>query len=112
MGDDTIPTVFDKDIAFLGHKIFAEKKAANTFKYVREIIETKLSNLDETKIIGPYKLKIMKCYLLPALRFLLTVHDLSHTNLQTLDAIQNKYMKKWVGLAHQLRRWSSTRNIF
>ena len=39
-----------------------------------------------------------KNYLLPSCRFLLTVHDITKTNLLALDSIVHRYLKNWIGL--------------
>ena len=39
-----------------------------------------------------------KHYTLPSVRFLLTVHDITKTDLKKLDNLCHKYMKKWAGL--------------
>ena len=45
-----------------------------------------------------FKLEIYKIYVLPSIRFLLTVHDLPITHLKKLDTIADKYLKSWAGL--------------
>ena len=45
-----------------------------------------------------YKLKIYHKYLLPSIRFLLTVHDITATDLKKLDTLSDKFIKKWAGL--------------
>lgn len=45
-----------------------------------------------------FKLVIYAKYLLPSLRFLLTVHTLTKTTLSHLDDITEKYLKLWIGL--------------
>ena len=37
-------------------------------------------------------------YILPSLRFLLTVHDLPMTHLRKLDTMVDQYLKRWAGL--------------
>ena len=58
----------------------------------------KVDNLDKTAIRPEFKVEIYKIYILPSIRFLLTVHDLPHTHLQQLDRLANQYLKKWAGL--------------
>ena len=57
-----------------------------------------LDRRDETKVRQEYKLWIYKHYTLPSIRFLLTVHDITKTDLQKLDNLCHKYLKKWAGL--------------
>ena len=47
---------------------------------------------------GEYKMWIYQNYFLPSIRFLLTVHDITVTDLTKLDAIAHKFMKKWAGV--------------
>ena len=37
-------------------------------------------------------------YILPSIRFLLTVHDIPHTFLLKLDCAADQFLKKWAGL--------------
>ena len=57
-----------------------------------------MSYLDSSSIRNEYKLWIHKFYLLPSLRFVLTVHEMTASSLKSLDSICNKYLKKWAGL--------------
>ena len=45
-----------------------------------------------------YKLAVLSRYLIPSLRFILTVHDLNKTTLKSLDTLCDKYAKKWAGI--------------
>ena len=45
-----------------------------------------------------YKMWMYENYFLPSIRFLLTVHEITETHLTVLDAICNKYIKKWTGV--------------
>jgi hypothetical protein len=39
-----------------------------------------------------------KEYFLPAIRFILSIHDLTETDLGKLDAFANRYLKSWLGM--------------
>ena len=45
-----------------------------------------------------YKLWILKNYLIPSKRFLLTVHTLPMTHLKALDTFVDQWIKKWAGV--------------
>ena len=45
-----------------------------------------------------YKLWILKHYLIPSKKFLLTVHILPITHLKKLDTLVDKHTKKWAGI--------------
>ena len=57
-----------------------------------------MENLEKTAIRQEFKLEIYKIYILPSIRFLLTVHDLPITHLLKLDTMVDQYLKKWAGL--------------
>ena len=45
-----------------------------------------------------YKLRVFSEYALPSLRYLLTVHSLTDTQLESLDSIQSRLMKTWLNI--------------
>ena len=65
---------------------------------MNDVIKTKLENLDKTSIRNEYKLEIYQMYILPSIRFVLTVHDLPVTYLKKLDTSTDQFLKKWAGL--------------
>lgn len=83
----------------MGKCVFFDQSAKQTFEYVKASLEEKLGNIDASKIRGEYKLNVYKSYLLPSLRFILTVHDIAKSNLEELDDISTRCLKRWSGLA-------------
>ncbi len=83
---------------FLGSNITFSGKQAETYKCVFDHFKTRLENIDCLEIRNEYKLKIYKDYVIPASRFILTVHEVTQTNLTLLDTYLNQYLKKWAGL--------------
>ena len=57
-----------------------------------------LNNIDQSLIRDDYKIKVYSQYLLPALRFRLTVHEITNSNLTKLDALSDRYLKKWLSM--------------
>ena len=96
--ENVIPSIADEEQKFLGRLLFFSGKSEECFKYLKETITTKLDNLDSTAIRSEFKLEIYKMYILPSIRFLLTVHDLPKTHLEKLDTHCDQYLKKWAGL--------------
>jgi hypothetical protein len=45
------------------------------------------------------KVRIYKEYFLPGNRFILSIHDLTKTDLGKPDALANRYLKSWLGMA-------------
>ena len=98
IGKDKIPTIFLEEQKFLGKLIFPFGKSSETFEYIHNILSTKLQNLEKISNRNEHKLWIYKNYLIPSIRFLLTVHDLPKQNLRKLDTFTDKFLKKWCGL--------------
>ena len=93
-----IPSISDEEQKFLGRVLFYQGKSEDCYNLLKEIIQTKLENLNKTSIRNEYKLEIYQMYILPSLRFLLTVHDLPQSYLSKLDTMTDQYLKSWAGL--------------
>ena len=78
---NNIPSVANEEQKFLGRVLFYNGKAEECFNLLKGVIKQKLDNLDSTKIRSEFKLEIYKIYILPSIRFLLTVHDLPYSYL-------------------------------
>ena len=96
--DYSVPSISEEEQKFLGRVLFFQGKSEECFNLLQENISTKLKNLDKTEIRNEYKLEIYQIYILPSIRFLLTVHDLPFTYLTKLDTMSDQYLKKWAGL--------------
>ena len=55
-----------------------------------------MENIEKTLIRPEYKLKIYWKYLLPSIRFILTIHDLKKCHLEKLDSLCEPYIKSWL----------------
>ena len=96
--DKVVPSISEEEQKFLGRVLFFEGKSQDCHELLSQNIQEKMNNLDETAVRPEFKLEIYKIYILPSIRFLLTVHDLPHTYLLKLDSMANKYLKRWAGL--------------
>jgi hypothetical protein len=61
-------------------------------------MERELENIDKCLVRNERKIRILKEYFLPANRFILSIHDLTKTDLGDLDALSNRYLKSWLGM--------------
>ena len=77
-----IPSILDSPEKFLGSQITFKGKQCETFKYIYEGFENCLQNIDSTNIRSEYKLTIFSSYFLSAIRFKLSLHDVTQTNLK------------------------------
>ena len=97
-GENIIPSISEEEQKFLGRVLFYQGKSEECFTLLKEVISEKLENLDKTLIRNEFKIEIYQMYVLPSIRFLLTVHDLPHTYLVKLDSFTDQFLKKWAGL--------------
>ena len=98
IGNQPIPSIAHEEQKFLGKVIFFSGKSKDTLNYLHDTFKERLDHIDNTQIRGENKLWIYEKYFLPSIRFLLTVHDLNVTNVEKLDALTHRYLKKWAGI--------------
>ena len=98
IGDTRIKSVKEDPHQFLGSHICFSGKSSDTYDFVKHELESKLKRLDEALIRPEYKVCVYVRYLLPSVRFLLTVHTLHKTHLESLDTLTDRYVKKWLGV--------------
>ena len=60
-----------------------------------------MTNLDMTNVRGEFKIVTYSRYLLPSMRYHLSIHSLYKTHLQKLDKIVSDYHKKWLEIPHK-----------
>ena len=83
---------------FLGSHLTFQNKQSEILNFVSNHIRCRLDRVDELLIRNEYKIRIYRDYILPATRFHLTVHELTSTSLDKLDALANRYVKRWTHL--------------
>jgi hypothetical protein len=86
----------DPYMKFLGGYITCKGKGVPIL--IKEKMECGLENIDKCLVLDERKVRIYKEYLLPANRFILSIHDLTKTDLGKLDALSNRYLKSWLGM--------------
>ena len=96
--DHPVPSIAVEEQKFLGRVLFFDGKSQECFDLLKQKLQEKIENLDKTEIRPEFKLEIYKIYILPSVRFLLTVHDLPKSHLLKLDTFTDQYLKKWAGL--------------
>ena len=98
LSDLTISTLYDKPHKYLGSVVTHSASSSAGFSFLRDKISSILSNIDSSLVRSEYKLKIYIAYTLSSLRFHLTVHDLTKTQLASLDTLSTWYLKSWLSL--------------
>ena len=96
--DKKIPSIQEEEQKFLGKLLFYSGKSGETYEHIKDTFKKQLENIDKLLVRNEYKLWIYKNYFLPANCFLLTVHDITDTNLKKMDTFTDKFVKKWAGL--------------
>ena len=93
-----VPSIAEEEQKFLGRVLFFSGKSQDCYNLLETSIKEKIENLDKTAVRNEFKLEIYKIYILPSIRFLLTIHDVPKTHLLKLDTMADQYLKKWAGL--------------
>ena len=97
LGDYTMASIKDDPyMKFLGAYITYKGKGVPGL--IKEKMECGLKNIDKCLVRDERKVRIYKEYFLPANRFILSIHDLTKTDLGKLDALANRYLKSWLGM--------------
>ncbi len=91
-----IQSIANSPEKFLGSQITFSGKQSEIFSFIKESIAETLENIEKSLIREEYKISIYTRYVIPALRFKLTVHDITNTNLKVLDNMVDKQLKSWL----------------
>jgi len=98
LDDYGIKTVRDMPHKFLGSFITYSNTSTESYTMIKNKIEKVLDNINTTKVRNEYKVRVLNDYVLPSLRYLLSVHSLTDTQLAELDALQARHLKDWLNL--------------
>ncbi len=98
LSEQIIKSLDESPEKFLGSQITFSGKQSDIYQYISSGIKDALENINNTSIRSEYKLKIYVRYLIPAIRFKLTVHELTATNLTKLDLMCDSYVKRWLSM--------------
>ena len=83
IGDNLIPSIAQEEQKFHGKVIFFLGRSKDTLSYFKETFETKLKNIEETKLRNENQLWIYQKYFLSSIMLLLTIQEITATDLQT-----------------------------
>ena len=98
ISDTNISTLFLKPHKYLGSVIGRSASSSAGFDFLHDKLSSLLSHINSSLVRPEYKLKVYTSYALPSLRFHLTVHDLTKTQLSSLDALSTRFLKSWLSL--------------
>ena len=99
LGESEILSILqDKYHKFLGGYYTFNFTASSIAAVIKERLSDQLKNLDSTLVRNEYKVRIYSDYLLGACRFVLSLHDLTGTQIADLESLTHSYLKRWLGL--------------
>ncbi len=98
IGDYKVPTVKEKPEKFLGSYIHFLGKTSETYELIKTKLCDMLDNIDSVNIRNEYKTRVYVQYGLPSLRYILSVHSLTDTQLKDLDNIQTRILNQWLNI--------------
>ncbi len=93
IGEHEIVTLHEGPHKFLGSNITFSGKQSDVYNLVHDYFSIRLQRIDNMLFRDEYKLKMFRDYVIPSSRFMLTVHEITYTNLDKLDALCNRYLK-------------------
>ena len=96
--ENRIPSIYEEEQKFLGKVIFFSGKSSETFNLLHNDFKDRLENINNTKVRSEYKLWIYQNYFISSVRFLLSIHDVTKTDIAKLDNLTHRYLKMWAGL--------------
>jgi hypothetical protein len=98
LGQDILKTVKDAPEKFLGCQITFRGKTQDTFDLISSKLSEQINNIKSAAIRDEYKLKIYVQYSIPSLRYLMTVHELTDSQLEIMDHLHTNTIKSFLGL--------------
>ena len=86
-------TLEDDPHRFLRCTVTFHNNPKEHLTFLKEKLSAKMNNLDITLVRAEYKIAVYTRYVLPSLRYHLTVHTVHQTHLDELDNVAQGYLK-------------------
>jgi len=100
IGEAKVPSIIETPMKFLGMYIYVDLDV----KEIRLMIEKKLDMMleltDKDDITGPMKAWVYNNLIISKMSWSFTVYNLPITYVKGLEATCNRYLKRWLGVAH------------
>jgi hypothetical protein len=98
LGENVLKSLKDAPEKFLGSNITFSGKSSDIYAIVKSKLESIITNISSCMIRNEFKLRVYTQYAIPSIRYLLTVHELTDTQLDKLDHIHTNTIKSFLGL--------------
>jgi hypothetical protein len=97
LGDYTMTSIRDDPYMkfFCGYITYKGKGVPSL---INGKMERGVENIYKCLVRDERMVRIYKKYFLPANGFILSIHDLTKTDLGKVDALSNRYLKSWLGM--------------
>ena len=96
LGDNMLKTLKDAPQKFLGCMIHFNGKSKERYNMIKSRVSDIITNIDSSSVRDEFRFRIYMQYAVPSMRYLLTVHELSDTQLNELDHLHTNTIKKWL----------------
>ena len=96
IGDNKLKSVQDAPEKFLGVLITLYNKTSDHFEVVKSKLNSMIENINVSLIRNEFKLRVYNEYSVPSIRYLLMTHELTDTQLNSLDQINTNAVKSWL----------------
>ena len=101
LGDYILKSLKDAPEKFLGCNITFSGKSKDIYEIVSSKLESIISNISKCKVRDEFKLRVYIQYAIPSIRYMLTVHELTDTQLDKLDHVHTNTIKAFLGMPPQ-----------
>jgi hypothetical protein len=98
IGENVLNTLKVAPEKFLGCQITFNGKTKDIFELMSTKLSEYITNIDNSAIRNEYKLRVYVQYVLPSLRYLMTVHEITDTQLQSLDHLHTNVIKSYLDM--------------
>ena len=102
IGDASLPTAIQKPTKFLGRFVDAYGRGRNRFEELKQELVWILTRIDRSALNGARKLWCWHFVGLARFRWKLLVYDIALTNVEQLDTLCTKFIRKWLCLSRSL----------
>ena len=95
-----IPTITQRPMKFLGMWIYLNMEVKELRANVKKKLQDMMESISEDVIAGPMKVWLYNNLVVSKMSWDFIVYNFPLTFVRSLEAICNKYLKKWLGIAH------------
>ena len=96
INNEKIDNIKDDKFKFLGSTIYSAHQSIQISKLIEQDLINQMKTINELPLRGSYKTELYPIYIIPKLRFQLSVHTLTQTALDNMDKLVRKFIRTWL----------------